>query len=167
MGNIISPKEEAHMSTQVSAEKNTVRIARYEELKPIDYASFIKNYRPDGTQGYALIGRAGKTTPAIEGEHGFTMAVNKVSPGKGAPLHSHTKPEVFVVLSGACKFFWGSKGENEVTLGQWDTISFPTGTMEGFQNIGQEEVVLLVVLSGSEIGEVTFQKSPTQQAANA
>ncbi|MBM4256078.1 MAG: cupin domain-containing protein [Deltaproteobacteria bacterium] len=146
------------MSTQVSQEEHDARVARFGDLKPIDYASFIKNYKPDGTQGYALIGRAGRTTPAISGEHGFTMAVNKVSPGKGAPLHCHPKPEVFVVLSGTCSFFWGNKGENEVTLSQWDTISFPAGTMEGFRNVGNEEATLLVVLSGSEIGEVTFEK---------
>ena len=152
------------MSTQTSQEGHEARIARYQDLQPIDYASFIKNYKPDGAQGYALIGRAGKTTPAIAGEHGFTMAVNKVSPGKGAPLHSHPKPEVFVVLSGSCAFFWGDKGENEVTLKQWDTISFPAGTQEGFRNVGEEEAVLLVVLSGSEIGEVSFSKASAQAA---
>jgi len=147
------------MSTQETREEMAGRIAHFQDLKPIDYASFIKNYKPDGTQGYALIGRAGKTVPAIEGEHGFTMAVNKVSPGKGAPLHSHPKPEVFVVLAGTCAFFWGDKGEHEVTLGPWDTISFPAGTTEGFRNVGEEEATLLVVLSGSEIGEVTFAKT--------
>ena len=147
------------MSTHASQEEMKTSIARFRDLKPIDYASFIKNYKPDGTQGYALIGRAGRTEPAITGEHGFTMAVNKVSPGKGAPLHSHTKPEVFVVLAGQCTFFWGEKGEHEVTLGPWDTISFPTGTMEGFRNVGSEEATLLVVLSGSEVGEVKFQKN--------
>ena len=151
--------KEGRMSAHGSQEEMQTSIARFHDLKPIDYSSFIKNYKPDGTQGYALIGRAGKTTPAIAGEHGFTMAVNKVSPGKGAPLHSHTKPEVFVVLSGQCVFFWGDKGENEATLGPWDTISFPTGTMEGFRNVGSEEATLLVVLSGSDIGEVKFQKN--------
>ena len=73
------------MSAHGSQEEMQTSIARFHDLKPIDYSSFIKNYKPDGTQGYALIGRAGKTTPAIAGEHGFTMAVNKVSPGKGAP----------------------------------------------------------------------------------
>jgi len=143
-------------SVKVSREEMLRRVARFDELKPIDYASFIKGYVPDGTQGYALIGRAGKTTPPIEGEHGFTMAINKVSPGKGAPLHSHPKPEVFVVLSGKCAFFWGDNGENEVVLGQWDTISFPAGVQEGFRNVGDEEVHLLVVLTGSEVGKVTF-----------
>jgi len=152
------------MSSQTSNTDMSHRVARFGDLKPIDYSSFIKNYKPDGTQGYALIGRAGKTVPAIEGEHGFTMAVNKVSPGKGAPLHSHPKPEVFVVLSGQCSFFWGDKGQNEVTLGPWDTISFPAGTKEGFLNVGQEEAVLLVVLTGSEIGEVMFDKSASQEA---
>ena len=152
------------MSTQTSREEMANRIVRFQDLQPIDYASFIKNYKPDGTQGYALIGRAGKTVPPIQGEHGFTMAVNKISPGKGAPLHSHPKPEVFVVLSGQCAFFWGDKGENEVTLGQWDTISFPAHTKEGFRNVGEEEAVLLVVLSGSEIGEVMFDKASAQAA---
>ena len=133
-------------------------IARFEDLKPIDYASFIKNYEPDGMRGYALIGEVGKTAPAITGSHGFTMVINKVNPGKGAPLHSHTKPEVFVVLSGKCAFFWGDDGKNEVVLEQWDTISFPAGTPEGFRNVGDEETNLLVVLSGSEVGEVTFTK---------
>jgi quercetin dioxygenase-like cupin family protein len=142
---------------QVSREEMLKRIARFEELKPIDYASFIKGYVPDGTQGHALIGRAGTTVPPIEGDHGFYMAINKVDPGKGAPLHSHPKPEVFVVLSGKCAFFWGDdNGENEVVLGPWDTISFPAGVQEGFRNIGDEEVHLLVVLSGSEVGKVTF-----------
>ena len=147
------------MSTHGSQEEMKTSIAHFRDLKPIDYASFIKNYKPDGTQVYPLIGRAGKTEPAIAGEHGFTMAVNKVSPGKGAPLHSHTKPEVFVVLAGQCTFFWGEKGEHEVTLEPWDTISFPTGTMEGFRNVGSEEATLLVVLSGSDIGEVKCQKN--------
>lgn len=150
------------MSSQVQSEEMTSRVARFQDLKPIDYASFIKNYKPDGAQGYALIGRAGRTQPAISGEHGFTMAVNKVSPGKGAPLHSHPKPEVFVVLSGQCSFFWGDKGENEATLGLWDTISFPANTKEGFRNVGEEEAVLLVVLTGSEIGEVTFDRASAQ-----
>ena len=144
------------MSIQVSREEMLKRIARFQELKPIDYASFIKGYEPDGTQGFALIGRAGQTVPPIAGDHGFTMAINKVSPGKGAPLHSHPKPEVFVVLSGKCAFFWGEQGENEVVLGPWDTISFPTRVQEGFRNVGQEDAYLLVVLSGAEVGEVTF-----------
>ena len=151
------------MSTPASNADMSQRIARFGDLKPIDYSSFIKNYKPDGTQGYALVGRAGKTIPAIAGEHGFTMAVNKVSPGKGAPLHSHPKPEVFVVLSGQCSFFWGDKGQNEVTLGQWDTISFPAGTKEGFLNVGQEEAVLLVGQDGAEIGEVMSDKKTEEE----
>ncbi|HEV8713977.1 MAG TPA: cupin domain-containing protein [Candidatus Binatia bacterium] len=147
------------MGTQVSREEMAKRIARFQDLQPIDYSSFIKNYKPDGTQGYALIGRAGKTIPPIEGEHGFFMGVNKVSPGKGTPLHSHTAPEVFMVLSGTCAFVWGNNGENEAILRQWDTISFPAGVKEGFRNVGEEEMVLLVVLGASDVGEVTIDQS--------
>jgi hypothetical protein len=51
------------MGTQVSREEMAKRIARFEDLQPIDYASFIKNYQPDAAQGYALIGR-GKNHPS-------------------------------------------------------------------------------------------------------
>lgn len=139
-------------------EPRRASVARFKNLKPIDYSSFVEGYSPDGSQGFSLIGMAGLTPPAIAGDHGFTMAVNKVLPGKGAPLHTHPKPEVFVVLSGECSFFWGDNGENEVVLEKWDTISFPAGTREGFKNIGDQEANLLVVLSGSEVGEVTFAK---------
>lgn len=147
--------------------KMSTSVARFEDLKPIDYASFIKDYTPDGTQGYALIGKAGNTVPPIAGNHGFYMAINKVAPGKSTPLHSHPKPEVFVVLSGQWTFFWGENGENEVDLGPWDTISFPARTNEGFRNIGAEEGHLLVVLSGSEVGKVTFTQNTQNTQNNA
>ncbi len=151
-----------------ATEEMTTTFARFQNLKPIDYAGFMENYKPDGTQGYSLIGKAGKTVPPIAGDHGFYMGINKVSPGKGSPLHSHPKPEVFVVLSGQWTFFWGENGEHEVNLGPWDTISFPARTNEGFRNIGDEEGHLLVVLSGSEVGEVTFtQNNAEAQAASA
>ena len=101
---------------------------------------------------------AGLTPPAIAGDHGFIMAVKKVQPGKGAPLHAHPKAEVLVVLSGECSVFWGDNGENEVVLEKWDTMSFPAGTREGFKNLGDQEANLLVLLSGPEVGEVTFAK---------
>jgi quercetin dioxygenase-like cupin family protein len=148
-------------------EKMSTSVARFEDLKPIDYASFIKDYTPSGTQGYSLIGKAGNTVPPIAGNHGFYMGINKVEAGKGTPLHSHPKPEVFVVLSGQWTFFWGENGENEANLGPWDTISFPARTSEGFRNIGDEEGHLLVVLSGSEVGQVTFTKSNQSNQSNA
>jgi hypothetical protein len=117
----------------------TARIAHFRDLKPIDYASFIKNYKPDGTQGYALIGRAGTTVPAIAGEHGFTMAVNKLNPGKGAPLHSHPKPEVFVVLAAPANFSGATTEKMKSPSGRGTRFPFPPGRKRGSVMLGTKK----------------------------
>lgn len=140
------------------SEKMDAFIARFDELTPTDFTRFSKDYTPDGTDVYTLTGRAVDKIPPIPVDHGFYMSINNVAAGKGSPLHRHVQPEMFVVLSGDWTFFWGEKGENEVNLGPLDTISFPAGTYEGYRNVGDAEGKLLAVLSGSEIGEVSYPK---------
>jgi quercetin dioxygenase-like cupin family protein len=149
-------------SVQVSKEEMLKRIARFKELKPIDYSTMGSGYVPDGMEAFSIIGQITKDIPAIAAQHGFTLGLTKVDPGKGAPLHSHKTVEVFVPLSGQWTFCWGDKGENEANLGPWDTISFPPGLMEGFRNVGNEPGYLLVVLGGPEVGEITFAPKVTR-----
>jgi len=148
------------MSTaQISPGDMLNRIARFKDLMPTDYRQMKGGENVSRKmQGYAVIGHVTKSAAAIEGDHGFTVAFNRVQPGAGAPLHSHNVVEVFVPLSGQWKFYWGENGEGEADLEPWDTISFPAGLMEGFRNVGTDEGVLLVVLGGPEVGEVVFQK---------
>ncbi|HJY81622.1 MAG TPA: cupin domain-containing protein [Candidatus Binatia bacterium] len=143
-------------SVQISKEEMLKRVARFKELKPIDYKAMGSGYVPVGMEAFSIIGQVTKDIPSIEAPHGFTMAVTKVDPGKGAPLHSHKTAEVFVPLSGQWAFYWGDKGENELTLGPWDVISFPAGLMEGFRNLGNEPGYLLAILGAPEVGEVTY-----------
>lgn len=143
-------------SIQISKEEMLKRVARFTELKPIDYKAMGSGYVPEGMEAFSIVGRVTKDLPTITADHGFTMAVTKVEPGKGAPLHSHKTVEVFVPLSGQWSFYWGDKAENEINLGPWDVISFPAGLMEGFRNIGNEPGHLLAILGGPEVGEVTY-----------
>ena len=143
-------------SIQISKEEMLKRGARFKELKPIDYKTMGSGYVPAGMEAFSIIGQVTKDIPSIEAPHGFTMAVTKVDPGKGAPLHSHKTAEVFVPLSGQWAFYWGDTGENEITLGPWDVISFPAGLMEGFRNLGHEPGYFLAVLGAPEVGEVTY-----------
>ncbi|HKV56381.1 MAG TPA: cupin domain-containing protein [Candidatus Binataceae bacterium] len=153
-------------SLQISNQEMFKRIARFAELMPTDYKQMKGGENvPRSMQGFSVIGHVTKSAPAITAEHGFTVAFNKVQPGKGAPLHSHPIVEVFVPLSGRWKFFWGEDGTGEAELAPWDTISFPAGLMEGFRNIGDEEGILLVILGGPEVGEVTFRRN--EEAASA
>jgi mannose-6-phosphate isomerase-like protein (cupin superfamily) len=151
---------------EISNEEMLKRIARFAQLMPMDYKQMPGGDAvPRSMQGFSVIGHVTKAAPAIPGDHGFTVAFNKVQPGKGAPLHSHSVVEVFVPLSGRWKFFWGEDGTGEAELGPWDTISFPAGLMEGFRNIGDEEGTLLVVLGGPDVGEITFRKNEEQPTA--
>jgi mannose-6-phosphate isomerase-like protein (cupin superfamily) len=143
-------------SVQISKEEMLKRIARFAELKPIDYSTLGSGYVPEGMEAFSIVGQVTKDLPAITADHGFTMAITKVAPGKGAPLHSHKTVEVFVPLSGQWVFYWGDNGENEVTLGPWDTISFPAGLLEGFRNVSNEEAYLLAILGAPEVGEITY-----------
>lgn len=143
-------------SVQISKEEMRKRIARFKELKPIDYKAMGSGYVPAGMEAFSIIGQVTKDAPTIPAAHGFTMAVTKVSPGQGAPLHSHKTVEVFVPLSGKWAFYWGDNGENETTLEAWDTISFPAGLMEGFRNLSDEAAYLLAILGGPEVGEITY-----------
>lgn len=154
--------------TPISADEMVKRIARFKDLMPMDYGTMKGGENvPRSMQGFTVIGHVTKAAPPISGDHNFTVAFNKVQPGAGAPLHSHKIVEVFVPLSGKWKFFWGENGEGEAELEPWDTISFPAGTMEGFRNIGTEEGVLLVVLGGREVGEITFKKREKAAEASA
>ena len=153
---------------QIAKEEMLKRIARFKELVPMDYQQRPGNDAgPRWMQGFSVIGHVTKAAPPISGDHGFTVAFNRVAPGKGAPLHSHKVVEVFVPLSGRWKFFWGEDGQGEAELGPWDTISFPAGLMEGFHNIGDEEGTLLVILGGPEVGEITFRKNEEQPVAES
>ena len=144
----------------ISNEDMLKRIVRFKDLIPMDYRQMAGGEAvPRSMQGFSVIGHVTTTAPAIDGHHGFTVAFNKVQPGKGAPLHSHTVVEVFVPLSGRWKFFWGHDGTGEAELGPWDTISFPAGLMERFRNIGNEEGTLLVILGGPDVGEITYLKN--------
>src|SRR5699024_12332599 len=71
------------------------------------------------------------------------------------PLHIHMDAEeVFFVLRGsskvrmiACEDHDGVKGEQwEVIVGERDLISWPPGVWRGVQNLGDEEVLMLVML---------------------
>jgi mannose-6-phosphate isomerase-like protein (cupin superfamily) len=152
----------------ISNEEMLKRIARFNELMPLDYRQMQMQGGEEiarSIKGFSVIGQVTKQPPAITADHGFTLAMQKVQPGKGAPLHSHTVVEVFVPLSGRWKFFWGEDGKGEAELGPWDTISFPAGIMEGFRNIGDEEGALLVILGGNDIGEIKYSKSADQPSA--
>jgi uncharacterized RmlC-like cupin family protein len=87
---------------------------------------------------------------------GFHLSIIKAGPRKGTGLHSHTTVEVFMPLTGTWSIQWGDQGENELTLGQWDVVSVPTGIMRGFRNDSAEDAYMLAIVGGDDPGRVAW-----------
>jgi hypothetical protein len=83
-------------------------------------------------------------------------------------LHSHTTAEVFFVLKGRWRFFWGRWGDaGEVVLEEGDIINIPTGIFRGFENIGIDYGMIMAVLGGDDAGGgVTWAPQVIQDAAD-
>jgi mannose-6-phosphate isomerase-like protein (cupin superfamily) len=68
-------------------------------------------------------------------------------------LHSHTTAEVFFVLKGRWRFFWGSRGTaGEVIIEEGDIFNIPTGMFRAFENIGNDYGMLMAILGGDDAG---------------
>jgi hypothetical protein len=149
---------------QVAREEMLRRVARFSDLKPTDPSTFGAAMVPQGLSSYSVIGRGVAEDPALQppiaDAQGFNTVVVKAVPGTGAPMHAHSTVEVFIPLNSQWVFYWGDSDEEQVTLAPWDTISFPSGMMHGFRNVGTEEGSLYVILGGTDAGRVAYEKRP-------
>lgn len=136
----------------------TARIVRYGELIPCKTA-FIDAHTPgsDQKENFTIIG-GGVSESAdqhvhIGIPHGFNIGAAGQPPKCRNSLHSHRTAEVFFVLSGRWRFFWGRHGDaGEVTLEEGDIINIPTGIFRGFENIGTDYGMIMAVLGGDDAG---------------
>lgn len=155
-------------SVQISKEQMLKRVARFSALQPSRQA-FADNRIPGHERViFNVIGRGvtedASLQPAIIDVQGFNLTFVRVAPGKGAALHSHPTVEVFTPLCGEWSIYWGERGEEEIILGPWDTISVPPGVMRGFRNVGQEEAYLMAILGGTDAGRVSWAPQVLEQA---
>jgi quercetin dioxygenase-like cupin family protein len=134
------------------------RIVRYGDLKPCRTA-FIDAHTPGSNQkeNFTIIG-AGVSEAADQHVHiretpGFNIGAAGQPPKCRNSLHAHRTAEVFFVLSGRWRFFWGRWGNaGEVTLEVGDIINLPTGIFRGFENIGTDYGMIMAVLGGNDAG---------------
>lgn len=134
------------------------RIVRYGDLKPCKTA-FIDAHTPgsDQKENFTIIG-GGVSESAdqhvhIAIPHGFNIGAAGQPPKCRNSLHSHRTAEVFFVLSGRWRFFWGRHGNaGEVILEVGDIINIPTGIFRGFENIGTDYGMIMAILGGDDAG---------------
>ena len=96
--------------------------------------------------------------------HSFNLGAVSAMPKNGSGLHSHTTAEVFIIYSGKWKFYWGAEGKDEIILSTGDIISMPTNMFRAFENAGDEEGLIFVVLGGDDPGIITWVPSVLEKA---
>lgn len=134
------------------------RIVRYGELRPCKTA-FIDAHTPgsDQKENFTIIGGGVSESPDqhvhIKETPGFNIGAAGQPPKCRNSLHSHRTAEVFFVLKGRWRFFWGRFGKaGEVVLEEGDIINIPTGIFRGFENIGTDYGMIMAVLGGDDAG---------------
>ncbi len=134
------------------------RIVRYGELQPCRTA-FIDAHTPgsDQKENFTIIGGGVSESPDqhvhIKETPGFNIGAAGQPPKCRNSLHTHRTAEVFFVLKGRWRFFWGRHGTaGEVTLEEGDIFNIPTGIFRGFENIGTDYGMIMAVLGGDDAG---------------
>jgi mannose-6-phosphate isomerase-like protein (cupin superfamily) len=134
------------------------RIVRYGDLKPCRSA-FIDAHTPGSNQkeNFTIIGAGVSENPEqhvhIRETPGFNVGAAGQPPKCRNSLHSHRTAEVFFVLRGRWRFFWGRWGTaGEVVLEEGDLINIPTGIFRGFENIGLDYGMIVAFLGGDDAG---------------
>lgn len=143
------------MVTQLEMESRTVR---YGELQPCRSA-FIDAHTPGSNQkeNFTIIG-GGVSESADQHVHitetpGFNIGAAGQPPNCRNSLHTHRTAEVFFVLKGRWRFFWGRWGDaGEVVLEEGDVFNIPTGIFRGFENIGTDYGMIMAILGGDDAG---------------
>ena len=100
----------------------------------------------------------------ISTPHSFNLGAVSAMPRNGSGLHSHTTAEVFIIFSGRWRFYWGNEGKDETILSSGDIISMPTNMFRGFENAGDQEGTMFVVLGGDDPGIITWLPSVLEKA---
>ena len=144
---------------QVSQPDMERRIARFASLKPlpIQNASIPEKAR-DVIYSRKLLSVIGleqnAQTPInaqapIRGAAGMTVTLAVCPPGQGPGLHSHRQTyETFTVMKGRFEVSWNDDGSGRAILELYDTVSFPPGVCRSFRNVGDEEGILQVIITG-------------------
>ena len=134
------------------------RTVRYGDLIPCKTA-FIDAHTPgsDQKENFTIIGGGVSESPDqhvhIKETPGFNIGAAGQPPKCFNSLHTHRSAEVFFVLKGSWRFFWGLYGnDGEVILEEGDMINIPTNLFRGFENIATDYGMIMSMLGGDDAG---------------
>jgi quercetin dioxygenase-like cupin family protein len=150
------------------------RIARFASLKPLPIQNeSIPVAARDVVYSRKLLSVIGLETSTpinaaapIIGAAGMTMTLAVCPPGQGPGLHSHRQTyETFTVMKGRFEVRWNDDGSGRAVLELYDTVSFPPGVCRAFRNIGDEEGILQVIITGGvhDMTDIAFSANAKQE----
>ena len=151
------------------------RIARFKRLSPLPIQqSDIPLAARDVVYSRKLlsvVGLENASTPVnqgapIIGAAGMTMTLAVCPPGQGPGLHAHRQTyETFTVMKGRFEVRWNDDGSGSAVLELYDTVSFPPGVCRAFRNVGNEEGILQVIITGGvhDMTDIAFSQKAKQQ----
>ena len=153
------------------------RVSRFRDLKPLptQAENAVPLEAKDVVYARKLLSVIGledsSATPIssgapIKGAAGMTMTLAVCPPGQGPGLHSHRQTyETFTVLKGRFEVSWNDDGSERAVLGLYDTVSFPPGVCRAFRNVGEEEGILQVIITGGvhDMTDIAFSEAARRQ----
>jgi len=150
-----------------------LRISRFKRLKPLAIQNeSIPEKARDVVYAHKLLSVIGleEKTPInagapIIGAAGMTMTLAVCPPGQGPGLHNHVQTyETFTVLKGRFEVSWNDDGSGKAVLEPFDTISLPPGVCRAFRNVGAEEGILQVIITGGvhDMSDIAFTPKARQ-----
>jgi quercetin dioxygenase-like cupin family protein len=161
---------------RISREEMQTRIARLDELKPLPVQNeSIPEKARDVVYSRKLLSVIGleenAQTPInaqapIRGAAGMTMTLAVCPPGQGPGLHAHRQTyETFTVMKGRFEVRWNDDGSGSAILELYDTVSFPPGVCRSFRNVGEEEGILQVIITGGvhDMTDIDFSEKAKQE----
>ena len=146
------------MNVKMTQDQMASRIVRYGDLVPCKTA-FIDTHTPgsDQKENFSIIG-VGVSEAADQHVHikdtpGFNIGGAGQPPRCTNSLHDHRTAEVFIVITGRWRFFWGRQGDaGDVVLNEGDIFNIPTGIFRGFENVGNDYGTIRSILGGDDAG---------------
>jgi len=161
---------------RISLAEMQKRIARFRSLRPLPIQNpSIPEKARDVIYSRKLLSVIGleqnAQTPInaeapIRGAAGMTMTLAVCPPGQGPGLHSHRQTyETFTVMKGRFEVSWNDDGSGRAVLDLYDTVSFPPGVCRAFRNIGDEEGILQVIITGGvhDMTDIAFSEKAKQE----
>ncbi|TQV81194.1 cupin domain-containing protein [Exilibacterium tricleocarpae] len=159
------------MATHYTRAELAKRVIRKADYTPCEEA-FVDTRLPgrEGKLNYCIIGAGVSENENqvvnLSEPHGFNLGGVSLPTGKINSLHSHTTAEVFLVVRGDWRFFWGHNGDDgEAVLSPGDVISIPTGTFRAFESVGSDDNFMISFLGEDDPGHVTWGNDVIEQAA--